>query len=132
MVESDITNISQFLLGMNIDISQPILMKYQNEQQKIKNNSLHDVKEVSIEDFEILNVISKGSSDKVLLVEHKKTLEKYAMKCFKKELLLEQDLIDSTLIEKKIIQSINHNFIISMDFCFQSEDKLILVMPFMM
>ena len=59
------------------------------------------IKHVSLEDFQIMKVIGRGSFGKVCLVQYKKTKELYAMKSLKKDVLLDQDQVESTLVEKK-------------------------------
>ena len=65
------------------------------------------IKHVSLEDFQIMKVIGRGSFGKVCLVQYKKTKELYAMKSLKKDVLLDQDQVESTLVEKKNIRKIS-------------------------
>ena len=130
MIEQDLTNNTQFINGLKINQS---LKKKEKETTRIKlNYSSNDIKETTIDDFKILSVIGRGSFGKVYFVEYIHTGENYAMKCIKKEYLLERDIVENTLLEKKILQSLDHLFLDSISFCFQSEDKIYLVMPFMM
>lgn len=64
------------------------------------------------------------------LVELKKTNELFAMKILKKETLVKNEIVESALLEKKILQTLEHPFLLSLTFCFQTEDKLYFVMPF--
>ena len=89
------------------------------------------IKEVNIEDFKILKVIGRGSFGKVCLVEYKPTKEVFAMKSLKKDLLIEEDQIESTILEKEILQNIDHPFLCRLIFCFQTEDRIFFVMPFL-
>ena len=89
------------------------------------------VKEVKLEDFKILKVIGRGSFGKVSLVEYIPTKEIYAMKSLKKDLLIEEDQIECTILEKEILQNIDHPFLCGLIFCFQSEDRIFFVMPFL-
>ena len=90
-----------------------------------------DVKEVNIEDFSILKVLGRGSFGKVCLVEYIPTKETYAMKSLKKDVLIDQDQIENTLLEKKILMSLEHPFLVGMVFCFQTEDRIYFIMPFL-
>jgi serum/glucocorticoid-regulated kinase 2 len=90
-----------------------------------------EVKEVHYEDFNILKVLGRGSFGKVCLVEYAKTKEIYAMKSLKKDVLIDQDQIENTLLEKKILMSLEHPFLVGMIFCFQTEDRIYFVMPFL-
>ena len=89
------------------------------------------VKEVKLEDFKILKVIGRGSFGKVCLVEYLPRKEIYAMKSLKKDILIEQDQIDNTLLEKEILQTIDHPLLCGLVFCFQTPERIYFVMPFL-
>lgn len=78
----------------------------------------------------MIRVIGRGSYGKVCLVQFKKTNDLYAMKSLKKNVLLDEDQVESTLLEKKILQSIDHPFLVGMVFCFQTEERVYFVLPF--
>lgn len=90
-----------------------------------------DVKEVSYDDFNIISVIGRGSFGKVCLVEFKNTGDLYAMKSIKKDVLLDQEQIENTLLEKQILQSLEHPFLVSLVFCFQTADRIYFIMNFL-
>lgn len=48
---------------------------------------------VSLDDFELIRVIGRGSYAKVLMVELKKTQRIYAMKVIKKELVTDDEVL---------------------------------------
>ena len=89
------------------------------------------VKKVKLEDFKILKVIGRGSFGKVCLVEYLPTHETYAMKSLKKDILIEQEQIENTLLEKKILQTIDYPLLCCLVFCFQTEERIYFVMPFL-
>ncbi|MCQ2821111.1 MAG: protein kinase [archaeon] len=99
-----------------------------------RNSTLYsrhkDIKQVGVDDFKVLKVIGRGSYGKVCLVEHNTTHELYAMKSLKKDVLLDEDQVESTLLEKKILEKVNHPFLVGMVFCFQTEERIYFVMPF--
>ena len=88
------------------------------------------VKNVTLNDFKIIKVIGRGTFGKVCLVQYKETKEYFAMKSMKKNILLEKDTVQSTLLEKKILENLNYQFLIGMVFCFQTEERIYFVMPF--
>ena len=88
------------------------------------------IKNVGVNDFKLIKVIGRGTYGKVCLVEYKQTNELYAMKSLKKDILLDEDQIESTLLEKKILQSLNYPFLVGMVFCFQTEERVYFVLPF--
>jgi len=106
-----------------------------NEDKSTRNGTLYskrkDIKEVKLEDFKTLKVLGRGSFGKVVLVEHLQTHELYAMKSLKKDVLIDQDQIENTILEKNILQSIDHQFLVGLVFCFQTEDRIYFVMPFL-
>lgn len=54
----------------------------------------------------------------------------YAIKVIRKDVLIEYDQVESTLVEKDVLFSANHPFLVGMDFLFQSDTRLYFVMPF--
>ena len=70
------------------------------ERTKTVFSSHKTVKEVKLEDFKVLKIIGRGSFGKVSLVEYTPTKEIYAMKSLKKDILIEQEQIENTLLEK--------------------------------
>ena len=89
------------------------------------------VKEVKLEDFKILKVIGRGSFGKVCLVEYLPTNEIYAMKSLKKDVLIEQEQVENTLLEKEILQTIDYPLLCGLVFCFQTEERIYFIMPFL-
>lgn len=110
--------------------------KYRNGGSKQVQNVIYlaenkeNVSEVRLEDFNIISVIGRGSFGKVCLVEYKNTGELYAMKSIKKDILIDLDQIENTLLEKKILQTVKHPFLCSLVFCFQSDERIYFVMNF--
>ena len=107
----------------------------QKSEEAIKKDSTifskhQTIKTVCLEDFQIIKVLGRGSFGKVCLVQYKPTKEYYAMKSLKKDVLLDQDQVESTILEKKILQTLDHPFLVGMVFCFQTEERIYFVMPF--
>ena len=103
------------------------------EEKKLRNTlfSRHKtVKSVELNDFQIIKVLGRGTFGKVCLVQYKPTKEYYAMKSLKKDVLLDMDQVQSTILEKKILQSLDHPFLVGMVFCFQTEERIYFIMPF--
>jgi tRNA A-37 threonylcarbamoyl transferase component Bud32 len=92
--------------------------------------SLYAVK-ISLQDFELLKVIGRGSFAKVMKVKKKDTGNVYAMKILKKEQILNENVVKQTNAEKQILQNISHPFIVGLHYAFQTEEKLYLVMDFL-
>ena len=107
---------------------------YNSNNDKKRSNTIFSkhktIKTVSLEDFKIMKILGRGSFGKVSLVQYKATGEYYAMKSLKKDVLLDQDQVESTILEKKILQSLDHPFLVGMIFCFQTVERIYFVMPF--
>lgn len=52
------------------------------------------------------------------------------MKAIRKDLLVDQNFIKATLLEKQIMSEIDHPFICGMDYFFQTEERLYFIMPY--
>ena len=83
-----------------------------------------------MKDFTSLRFLGKGTCAKVFLVEKKDTQELFAMKSIRKDLLIDNDIIEATILEKNIMQEANHPFIVGMDYCFTTDVKIYFIMKF--
>ncbi|KFO37882.1 protein kinase C iota type-like [Fukomys damarensis] len=82
---------------------------------------------LSLQDFDMLRVIGRGSYGKVLQVQLKKSDRMHSMKTVKKE-LVNTDRIGT---EKHILQQIsNHPFLVGLHSCFQTESRLFFVLDY--
>jgi atypical protein kinase C iota type len=82
--------------------------------------------QISLDDFNLLNVIGRGSYAKVLLVELKRTRVLYAMKVIKKELVNDDEDIDWVQTEKQVFeQASNHPFLVGLHSCFQTVSRCV-------
>ena len=54
----------------------------------------------------------------------------YAMKVLRKEAIIARKQVDHTRAEKAILQKIRHPFIVKLNYAFQTEDKLYMVLDF--
>lgn len=89
------------------------------------------VKDISIDDFELLKVLGQGAFGKVFLAQHKETGKIYAMKVLKKNNIIAMNQLEHTKTEKMILQHVNHPFIVGLEFAFQTPAKLYFVLEFM-
>lgn len=79
--------------------------------QRGKNNA-------ELSDFVLKAVIGKGSFGKVFLVQHNIRMTVYAMKTLRKDVILEYDQLESTLLEKEILEKCHHPFLVGLDYVF--------------
>lgn len=116
-----------------------IIDRYQNyETDKFRdrrpNRVLHNVTNtrLSIENFELLKLLGKGAHGKVLLCEKKtEDRELYAMKILKKQHIIDNKQLEHTKAEKNILSYVNHPFLVSLQYAFQTDQKIYFVMEFM-
>ncbi|CAK1586733.1 unnamed protein product [Parnassius mnemosyne] len=88
-------------------------------------------RQYSLEDFELIRVIGRGSYAKVLMVELKRTKRVYAMKVIKKALVTDDEDIDWVQTEKHVFETAsNHPFLVGLHSCFQTPSRLFFVIEF--
>lgn len=87
-------------------------------------------KAVDLRDFQIKKVIGRGSFGKVFLVQKIQDGKVFAMKSLRKDTIIDYEQIESTLLERDILQKADHPFLVGMEYMFQTEEKLFFVMKF--
>lgn len=85
----------------------------------------------SVDEYERIKVIGKGTFAKVFLVRSKKSNKLYAMKILYKRLIKEYRQQEHTITECLVLQKINNSFIIKLHCSFQDDERLYFIMDFM-
>ncbi|KAH8825338.1 AGC/Akt protein kinase [Flagelloscypha sp. PMI_526] len=85
---------------------------------------------LTIDDFELITVIGKGSFGKVMQVRKRDTSRIYALKTIRKQHIVNRNEITHTLAERLVLSKVNSPFIVPLKFSFQSQQKLYLVLAF--
>lgn len=93
-----------------------------DSEKKGRNND-----SVCLSDFSFLKVIGRGGYGKVQLVRHIPTGKLYALKSLSKSTIVDCNLIERTVIERNVLLSSNHPFLVNAKYAFQNETKLFLV-----
>jgi len=96
---------------------------------EVQSSSLERIRAggITVEDFELLRVLGKGSFGKVFLVRLGVTGAVYAMKVLKKSEVVRRRQVEHTKAERRIMGGVDHPFIVSLRFAFQSSDNLYMV-----
>ena len=103
-----------------------IHMKIESEMSK----NIKDFNKLTVDDFTLLKVIGRGSYGKVFLVKKKGSEEVLAMKTLKKKEMIIRNQVLHIKTERKIMEMIDHPFIIKLEYAFQNRQKLYLLTKF--
>uniref|UniRef100_A0A673JW41 non-specific serine/threonine protein kinase n=2 Tax=Sinocyclocheilus TaxID=75365 RepID=A0A673JW41_9TELE len=99
-----------------------------NEEEMDTSTSHH--KRKTMNDFDYLKLLGKGTFGKVILVREKASGTYYAMKILKKEVIIAKDEVAHTLTESRVLKNTRHPFLTSLKYSFQTKDRLCFVMEY--
>eukprot|EP00485_Elphidium_margaritaceum_P016584 CAMPEP_0202730154 /NCGR_PEP_ID=MMETSP1385-20130828/186496_1 /ASSEMBLY_ACC=CAM_ASM_000861 /TAXON_ID=933848 /ORGANISM="Elphidium margaritaceum" /LENGTH=416 /DNA_ID=CAMNT_0049396427 /DNA_START=540 /DNA_END=1791 /DNA_ORIENTATION=- len=100
------------------------------ETDKFEGVAMKFHKKLTVNDFEFLKVVGKGSFGKVMMVRKRDEQQIYAMKVLKKKALVKRKQVVHTQTERRVLSCIDNPFIVSLRYAFQSEAKLYMVLDF--
>ncbi|XP_010281497.1 PREDICTED: protein kinase C theta type-like, partial [Phaethon lepturus] len=87
---------------------------------------------LTIEDFILHKMLGKGSFGKVFLAELKSTDQYFAVKALKKDVVLMDDDVECTMVEKRVLSlAWEHPFLTHVFCTFQTKENLFFVMEYL-
>ncbi|CAH3973994.1 RAC serine/threonine-protein kinase [Pieris brassicae] len=92
--------------------------------------SFRDPRRITLEKFEFVKVLGKGTFGKVVLSREKGTGKLYAMKILKKNLILQKDELAHTITENHVLKKTKHPFLTALRYSFQTADRVCFVMEY--
>uniref|UniRef100_A0A8C9YYP7 non-specific serine/threonine protein kinase n=1 Tax=Sander lucioperca TaxID=283035 RepID=A0A8C9YYP7_SANLU len=101
-----------------------------NEEEMDTSISHYKRKVTTMNDFDYLKLLGKGTFGKVILVREKASGTYYAMKILKKEVIIAKDEVAHTLTESRVLKNTRHPFLTSLKYSFQTKDRLCFVMEY--
>ena len=115
-----------FTIDANMDPDNlRVLLPYSPSNSFKKSSSV-----VSIEDFELIEFIGRGSFATVDLVKKKDEEKFYAMKTLSKSKMTKKRHVNNLKTEIDILENISHPFIVKLHFSFQTDTKIHLVLDY--
>ncbi|XP_065185197.1 cAMP-dependent protein kinase catalytic subunit alpha-like [Sycon ciliatum] len=83
-----------------------------------------------LDDFDRLKTLGTGSFGRVMLVQHKKNKQYFAMKILEKQKVVKLKQVDHTNNEKRILQSIEFPFFVNLAYTFKDNSYLYMVLGY--
>ena len=85
-----------------------------------------------VHDFQIIKPISRGAYGQVYLAQKKESKKLFAVKCMKKKDVLNKNMMDQVVAERDALAlSSKSRYVVQLFYSFQSDDKIFLVMEYM-
>lgn len=120
-LDSDHEHDHEYMFAMHDHID-PIAEE--KEEQKFDTSSKR------LEDFKIINLLGVGAYGQVFLVLEETSSTLFAMKVIKKRDIMKKNLVRYTKSERNVLIAVDHPFIVTLRFAFQTEQRLYLIMDY--
>jgi len=135
--KSSPNNQSQFTnINININLSKNKLTNYEEysnkevEEDPAPGFTSQEEERIGPSSFICHALLGKGSFGEVYLVEKKETNTLYAMKVLSKDKIMLQNLVKYAMTERNVLSVTDHPFIVKLNFSFQSNEKLFLILEY--
>ena len=102
----------------------------QNDVEKTEIIISRDYVGVNQDSFDVITSIGKGHFGRVFLVEKKDTKKLYALKVISKMDIIKRNFFENLKNEKEIMEKIDCNFLVNMEYCFSSPSYVFFAMKF--
>nr|XP_057921761.1 protein kinase C theta type isoform X2 [Doryrhamphus excisus] len=103
-----------------------------DEEEALYNFPKKDQPKFSIDDFVLHKMLGKGSFGKVFLAELKKSGQFFAVKALKKDVVLMDDDVECTMVERRVLSLAWENPFLTHLYCtFQTKENLFFVMEYL-
>lgn len=111
-----------------VDANKPVAHIAQTSES---SSNIINISPVSIEDFDLIRLLGKGSFSKVYLARFKQTQQEFAVKVLKKTNLVVYSDPSSVITEMRVLNlGRQYTFLAIAHCCFQSKDRLYFVMEY--
>lgn len=100
------------------------------KQEFIMRYGLRDHSEKSVNDYDRIKAISSGAYGEVYLVRERDTFIYRAMKVVEKSVVVERKHVKYMIMERKVLNSISHVFLINLEASFKDNVYLYFILPF--
>lgn len=118
----NLVNIREFLYGeVNFNLDLPDVDFHCKQKRK-------DLEGLQLKDLKLIRLIGKGKFSEVFITEFKG--EVFALKTMRKDVILLEEKLNHILLEKRILQRVSHCGLISAMYCFQTDERINFLMPF--
>ncbi|KAI1285991.1 putative protein kinase C delta type -like protein [Halotydeus destructor] len=108
------------------------IVSYNSAPEETKEPKRIRFKKYHFADFNVLNVLGRGSFGKIFLCELREHNQLFAMKCMTKHTVVETDDVESTMIERRVmVNGTVHPFICKLFCTFQTPTHLCFVMEYL-